>query len=119
MGHPVHSGELSQPFDGASARPSEATSTAAAPYAARTRGYYRQLSASSVGIELAVAVLLGVFFGRWLDGKLGTTPWMMLVFLGLGFTAGMRSILRFVRRDAAAADASDAATDARPGESKA
>ena len=44
----------------------------AAPYAARSRDYYRSLSASSVGIELAVSVIIGMFFGRWLDGRIGT-----------------------------------------------
>jgi F0F1-type ATP synthase assembly protein I len=85
----------------------------AAPYAARTRDYYRSLSATSVGIELSVSVLIGLFFGRWLDGRIGTDPWMMTLFLCLGFTAGMRSIYRFVRqadRDAARSEAEAAVT---------
>jgi ATP synthase protein I len=73
---------------------------AAAPYAALTRGYYKTLSATSIGIELAVAVLLGVFFGSWVDGKLGTTPWLMFLFLILGCIAGMRGIMRYARQDA-------------------
>lgn len=80
----------------------------AAPYAARSRDYYRSLSASSVGIELAVSVLIGLFFGRWLDGRIGTAPWMMILFLCLGFAAGLRSVYRFVRqadRDAELAEA--------------
>ena len=86
----------------------------AAPYAARSRDYYRSLSASSVGIELAISVLIGLFFGKWLDGRIGTTPWMMILFLCLGFTAGLRSIYRFVRqadRDAERGEA-EAATEA-------
>lgn len=85
----------------------------AAPYAAKSRDYYRSLSASSVGIELAVSVMIGLFFGRWLDGRIGTAPWMMILFLCLGFTAGLRSIYRFVRqadRDAARAEAEAADT---------
>ena len=37
-------------------------------------------------LTLAIAVLLGVFIGRWLDSKLGTTPLFLLigVFWGLG-----------------------------------
>jgi ATP synthase protein I len=80
----------------------------AAPYAARTRDYYRSLSASTVGLEMAVSVLLGLFAGRWLDGKAGTDPWLMIVGLVLGFTAGLRSVMRFVRladRDAERAEA--------------
>jgi F0F1-type ATP synthase assembly protein I len=80
----------------------------AAPYAARTRDYYRSLSASTVGLEMAVSVLLGLFAGRWLDGKAGTAPWLMILGLTLGFAAGLRSVMRFVRladRDAERAEA--------------
>lgn len=97
----------------------------AAPYAVKTREYYRALSASSVGLELAVSVIIGLFFGQWLDGRIGTGPWMMILFLCLGFAAGLRSIYRFVRqadRDAARADAeakADADHDAATGSVKA
>src|SRR5262245_50144327 len=73
---------------------------AAAPYAAKTRGFYQPLSATSVGIELAVAVLLGVLTGAWVDSKLGTTPWALFLFLVLGCIAGMRGIMRYARQDA-------------------
>jgi len=63
-----------------------------------TRRFYQSLSASSVGLELGLAVVIGVLFGRWLDGKLGTEPWMMLVFLALGLVAGFRSVMRAVDR---------------------
>jgi ATP synthase protein I len=69
------------------------------------RAFYQTLSASSVGLELGLAVVLGVLFGRWLDGKLGTTPWLMLVFLVLGFAAGFRGVVRAVRRADRAAEA--------------
>ena len=92
----------------AHAAPAPAAVRRAAPYAARTRDYYRSVSASSVGIELAVSVMIGLFFGRWLDGRIGTAPWMMILFLCVGFAAGLKSIYRFVRqadRDAALAEA--------------
>lgn len=66
--------------------------------AARTAGTVRSLRMSSVGLELAISVLLGMFGGRWLDGRLGTEPWLMLVGIGLGFTAGLRSIMRTMDR---------------------
>jgi ATP synthase protein I len=72
---------------------------AAAPYAARTRGYYETLTATSVGIELAVAVVLGVLTGYWLDKELGTTPWLLFLFLILGCVAGMRGVFRYARAD--------------------
>ena len=88
MGHPVHSDGMSQP--------SLAARKAAAPYAASTKRYYQTLSATSVGIEMAVAVVLGIFLGMWLDKQLGTTPWMMIVWLVAGFAAGLRAVFRHV-----------------------
>jgi len=55
------------------------------------------MSASSVGLEMAIAVLLGIGFGHWLDGRLGTSPVMMLVFLCFGFAAGLKGVFRYVR----------------------
>jgi F0F1-type ATP synthase assembly protein I len=77
-------------------QPSLAAKKAAAPYAARTKRYYQTLSASSVGIEMAVAVVLGFFVGMWLDKQLGTAPWMMIGWLIAGFAAGMRAVFRHV-----------------------
>jgi F0F1-type ATP synthase assembly protein I len=61
----------------------------------------RQITAltrlASVGIEFSISTLLGLLGGRWLDGKLGTEPWLMLVGLVLGVASGMRSLLRAAR----------------------
>jgi F0F1-type ATP synthase assembly protein I len=73
---------------------------------------------SDLGIELALSVLIGLFAGRWLDGKLGTSPWLMTVLLCCGFAAGLRSIVRTMDKASASADsASDAAPHGgdRPG----
>ena len=73
-----------------------ATRRASAPYAEKTRGYYQTLSATSVGLELAVAVTVPLLFGIWLDRKVGSSPWLMLVCLGFGFAAGIRAVWRYV-----------------------
>jgi len=52
----------------------------------------------SVGLEFALSVLLGLFVGRWIDGKLGTGPWVALSGLLLGMVAGYRSIWRALKR---------------------
>lgn len=78
---------------------------ASAPYAAKTRGYYRNLSATSVGLEMAIAVVLTLFLGMWLDRRYGTEPWLMLLCLCFGFAAGMRGVWRHVAAaDRAAAE---------------
>ena len=68
------------------------------PAARRGKRAFDTLSASSVGLELGVSVIIGVVFGYWLDLQLGTSPWMMLLFLVFGFAAGFRGVLRAVKR---------------------
>jgi F0F1-type ATP synthase assembly protein I len=80
--------------------------------AATTRATLTSLKLSSVGIELALSVLLGLFAGRWLDGKLGTSPWLMILLLCVGFAAGLRSLMRTMDRAGRAADRAEA--DAKP-----
>jgi len=59
---------------------------------------YEGLSASAAGLELGISVAIGALFGNWLDGKLGTAPWLLIVFLILGVIAGFRGVLRAVAR---------------------
>ena len=63
----------------------------------KTRGVYRTLSMSSVGLEMGIAVILGLLFGRWLDGELGSDPWLMILFCLFGFAAGFKGIYRAMR----------------------
>jgi ATP synthase protein I len=53
---------------------------------------------SAVGIELALSIVIGLLFGRWLDGKLGTDPWLAILGLVFGTIAGFRSLIQTVRR---------------------
>jgi len=71
---------------------------AASPAARGGKRFYNVLSASSVGLELGLSVVIGVLIGMWLDSRLGTTPWLMLLWLGVGLAAGFRGVLRAVRR---------------------
>ena len=53
---------------------------------------------SSMGLELGLSVVVGFLIGSWLDGWLGTDPWLLLVFGTAGILAGYRSIFRLVKR---------------------
>lgn len=44
--------------------------------------------------ELVVGVLVGALMGWGLDKLLSTSPWGMIVFLLLGFAAGVRNVVR-------------------------
>lgn len=51
-------------------------------------------SAMRVATDLVAAIGVGGFLGYWLDNWLGTRPWLMVVFLFLGFAAGFLNIYR-------------------------
>ena len=47
---------------------------------------------------MAAALLVGFGIGWLIDGWLGTGPWGMLVFLVVGFVAGILNAYRTARR---------------------
>ena len=46
---------------------------------------------------LVVPPVAGVLLGRWLDERFHTQPWLLLVFLLLGFGSGVRLTLRTLK----------------------
>lgn len=44
----------------------------------------------AIGVEFVGAVLVSTLIGFFLDRWLGTKPWLMILFLLLGFAAGLR-----------------------------
>jgi len=102
---PRHSGEMSQNSDHGrvhrtpvDADGSDGSGPALDPAARRARRMYEGLSASAAGLELGISVAIGALFGAWLDGKLGTAPWLLIAFLIVGVIAGFRGVLRAVAR---------------------
>ena len=91
---PGHSGEMSQD----SLRPAVHPKVVMDPAARSTKRMFQTLSMSSVGLEFGISVVVGMFFGHWLDGKAGTDPLLMILFLCLGFTAGIRGIIRAMNK---------------------
>ena len=63
-----------------------------------TRDVYRAMSASSVGIEMGLSVLIGLAFGWWLDGQTGTAPLFMILFLLFGVAAGFKGVFREIKK---------------------
>ncbi len=53
---------------------------------------------SSLGLQVAISILLGVGFGVFLDKFFGTAPILMLIFLGFGIAAAFRNLLLAVKR---------------------
>lgn len=54
--------------------------------------------AMKIAIELVVGIAVGGFIGKVLDDQFGTGPLFLIVFLMLGFAAGLLNIVRTARR---------------------
>ncbi len=54
-------------------------------------------STGAVGLEIAIAIGIGYFGGRYLDGRLGTNPWLTWVGFGAGVGAAIKALVRVVR----------------------
>lgn len=66
--------------------------------AAESRGSWKAFSASAVGIEMGLCILIGWGAGTWIDGRLGSEPWAMLGGLLFGVVAGFRALYRGSRQ---------------------
>jgi ATP synthase protein I len=57
----------------------------------------RYLRYSTMGLELGLSVVFGVFIGWGLDTWLGTEPWLLLLCTLLGMAAGFIGVYRHLR----------------------
>ena len=55
-------------------------------------------AAMRLGLELVVGVVIGVIMGRFLDNWLETSPLWLIIFVLLGFAAGVRNVFREAKR---------------------
>ncbi len=60
--------------------------------------------AFKIAIELVVGVVFGGLVGWALDRYFGSAPWLLVLFLVLGFVAGMMNVVRTARRMQTAAE---------------
>ena len=53
---------------------------------------------SQIGITIVVCVAIGIFLGGLLDKWLGTSPWLLIIFILIGIGAAIKSIVDFAKR---------------------
>ncbi|WP_437854218.1 AtpZ/AtpI family protein [Sorangium sp. So ce363] len=51
-------------------------------------------SYGTVGLEVVLCILVGLFIGRWLDGKLGTDPYLSVLWFFFGVGAAGKAVFR-------------------------
>jgi ATP synthase protein I len=54
--------------------------------------------ALQLGASIVFAIFIGFGIGYWLDTKLGTFPWLSIVFFFLGIAAAGRNVMIEVRK---------------------
>ncbi len=66
----------------------------------REKSEFRQyLRLSTVGIEIGVALAIGILIGWYLDRLFGTSPWLTIAFTIFGIVAGFSNIIRLARKN--------------------
>ncbi len=64
-----------------------------------TRRAFKEMAYySSLGISVSLAIFIGLGLGVWLDREFDTSPWLTLIFLGVGIIAGFRNIALAIKR---------------------
>ncbi len=62
----------------------------------------------TLGIQLALSVVVFFFIGKWLDGRFNTSPWLMFGGLLIGVVGGMVKFITAVMKLGQQQDALDA-----------
>jgi len=55
---------------------------------------------STVGLSFVLALVMGFGGGYWLDGQLGTAPWLSFLGFFLGLAAGVLNVYRVLQATA-------------------
>lgn len=53
---------------------------------------------TTMGIVMISNLLVGLFVGRFLDQYLHTQPWLTLIFIFIGFGAGLHAVYKLISR---------------------
>jgi len=59
---------------------------------------------TAIPAMMVVGPVAGFFLGRYLDGRFGTEPYLMVVFIILGFVAAGREIWKLIKLASQPAD---------------
>jgi ATP synthase protein I len=64
------------------------------------RTVWRQVGDSlELGASIVFAIFIGAIFGYWLDGKVGTFPYLSIIFFLFGIAAAVRNVWIQVRKE--------------------
>ena len=53
---------------------------------------------SQIAFTVIACVFIGVFLGRFLDGLLGTSPWLLIIFALLGTVSAFKAMIDIAKK---------------------
>lgn len=54
----------------------------------------RPADLAGIGVQFVAVLLVFLFLGKWLDERLGTSPWLLMIGVFLGFALSLLYIYR-------------------------
>ena len=78
------------------------------------RQLIKALKRGSVGLEMALSIVIGALAGWWLDDKFQTEPWLLLSGVLLGVVSAFNSLIHMAKAAAREDELSDQQSE--PGE---
>ena len=52
----------------------------------------------AIPLLIGIGPLIGYLIGNWLDNKLGTAPYLMILFIALGFGAAVKETIKIIKK---------------------
>ena len=81
----------------------------------KTASLWKDAKYASVGIEFGISIAAGYFIGSWAQNKWGFEPWGVLLGIIIGFSSGLRSLMRIAMIESKQAKESSEASVAKQG----
>ena len=53
---------------------------------------------SQIGITVALCIFFGVLLGRFIDDRLGTSPWFLFIFVIIGCLAAFKAMIDLAKK---------------------
>ncbi len=60
------------------------------------KAYREAMPYLAIGVQMAAMVVIMFLVGKWADDKFSTQPWLMIVGIFFGISAGLYHFLKFV-----------------------